>query len=119
MSAGNEKARAWTSGPWYYEKNHTKQCVVRGPSRNRNRAPARIAVLGSSYIYESPAQIEDEANARLIAAAPELYEAALTALAHIGSYGDYASAAYNELEAALSSATRDMAQEAAQVNDRG
>lgn len=61
-----------TPGPWYSERGASRQQHVRGKSRNVNRAPARIATLGSPRAYQSDIEIEDEANARLIVAAVNL-----------------------------------------------
>ena len=65
----------FTPGPWTYELGASYQWRVRGPSRNKNGNPARIAVLGSPRVFESSIGVEDEANARLIAAAPEMLSA--------------------------------------------
>lgn len=61
-----------TTGKWFIERNSSRQFVVRGPPRNVNKAPARIAMCGSQRIYETQVEAEDLANARLICAAPAM-----------------------------------------------
>lgn len=59
-------ARGWSIGPWFAEKpmSPTKPWYVRGA------ADRKIATIDLQF----PGSVE-EANARLIASAPELYEA--------------------------------------------
>jgi hypothetical protein len=65
-----------TPGPWTVEPAKLGQLKIAGPLMERGGRYRRIATLGSprSYVNEE-LDTEIAANAHLIAAAPELYEA--------------------------------------------
>ena len=78
---------AHTPGPWVIERiEGSNQFVIRGNvSRNRNGILKRIAAIGCPRPMASAGLAEDEANARLIAASPELLKAAKTVLAGLNA----------------------------------
>lgn len=65
---------AWTPGPWGYGMASNYEGYYVSPA---NRLPTLAAVQGPISVHNFPGQTE--ANARLIAAAPELYDAAAEA----------------------------------------
>lgn len=92
MSDSKEKRATFTPGPWHYSE------VIRGGDQyyRQIRADfkiARVHACHSGVIGTKKGREEDEANARLIAAAPELYaqaknlERLLTELAMQGETG--------------------------------
>ena len=73
-----EPTKKWTKGPWNIDPSGDGRIYIRGPigsSRNTNRSTKAVCLIGSSRPYASPEMAaEDQSNAHLIAAAPELYE---------------------------------------------
>lgn len=76
----NEKLAAHTPGPWIVESNGHYPIV-----RKRFRPDHHMDVCGPiyGYMYAEDEKGEQAANARLIAAAPEMYEA-LKRIAQLG-----------------------------------
>jgi len=66
---------AHTPGPWFAHDTHeAKACRYISTRSDRDNC-GDVAVLYRSHPADSVANERDEANARLIAAAPEMYEA--------------------------------------------
>jgi len=72
-----------TPGPWYVDPNNPT--VIRHNNQNHKRRPA-VALCGLTHGL-GDARFEDEANARLIAAAPELLRAAEFTVEHFDKHG--------------------------------
>ena len=70
-------APAWTPGPWTFTRPHPGQYAI---------IPAKHEKRGDMWTlaYIRDFQANDEANARLIAAAPEMAEALAALLSHDG-----------------------------------
>lgn len=88
---------AFTPGPWFAHgplgKGSQSGVTAIAPYDQSKGARRRIALLGSPRPYRNPEiDAEDQANARLIAAAPELYEA-LDAIVCYLLDGDFENAA--------------------------
>lgn len=89
---------AHTPGPWV-----TDNSVLRG-SVNRLEEPRRHIALVSDWEKVSGDRLENEANARLIAAAPDLLEALKTLVRHAEKCGRSAGV-YDTARAAIAKAT--------------
>jgi hypothetical protein len=76
-----ENTYLWTKGPWVAEKSCSGQspdagcAVIASHDANRISSPSRGIVAWVTRHVGKQTNSEIEANARLIAAAPELYEA--------------------------------------------
>lgn len=70
----------FTRGPWYIDHDQTPLEII-GPAENYRRfgvdGERALASVGDDIVYEDRPRLEEEdtANAHLIAAAPDLYDA--------------------------------------------
>ena len=86
MEATKEKQATFTPGPWHYSE------VIRGRDQyyRQIRADFKIAEVHachSGVAGTKKGRAEDEANARLIAAAPKMYETMKAILAVVNDPG--------------------------------
>lgn len=95
----------YTPGPWQVGAKHPDRVFQESPSVSNRRRVAQTAPFGCDT---DEADAEDFANARLIAAAPDLLEALSAALRESGCDGELCAYSWHEqARAAIAKATED------------